>query len=447
MFTTLITWLLIIQFILGTGGGAWAQGIRGGSSGASKKSTPLSQGAETKRGRAGAGGVGPGGGVESIAPSLDKLPGGRALSRAVVPDQYILGPGDGLTINLWGEYEELYEVRVTPDGKISLPTMGDLKVKGLSLTQVAALVDTEVKKYYHNVKSGVSLTSLRIFEVSVLGAIQFPGTYLATPVRRVSDLISDAGGVQQGGSWRQIQVRREGQVVATADMSEYLRRGNEPVNPYVKDGDIIFVPPMGQTVVSLVTNDVSVNQSGMAMESSTPNNIELKAGERVSQLMAEVGGISPWWNLENAYIIRETHNPDGTMKIPVDLHRLLFEKDLTQDIELQNGDQVFVPSNVRRVFVNGVVGKGGAFPYVPNRTAEEYLGLAGGVLLQASLDRSTIRHADGTVEPFRADAVLLTGDAIQVEPKYFATPGDYIGVIGGITSLVFSAFAFLSTLK
>jgi len=445
----LLATLLVVHLIFGSSLFVWGQGKGGDRGGGPGKGRP-GQGPSAQRGgRAGPPVAAPReGGVEAVAPALEKLPGGRALSRAVVPDQYILGPGDGLTVNLWGEYEDINEVRVTPDGKISLPTMGDLKVKGLTLTQAETLVETEVKKYYRNVKSGLSLTSLRIFEVSVLGAVQFPGTYLATPVKRVSDVVTEAGGAIQGGSWRQIQVRREGKVVAVADLTAFFRRGNESANPYLKDADMVFIPPLGNMVVSVITNDVMVApQTGQVAESSTPSNIEMKEGERIVDLLNELGGVSPWWNLESVYILRESKAPDGTMKISVDAHRLLFDKDESQNVQLKNGDQVFIPSNVRRIFVNGVVIKGGAFPYVPNRTAEEYLGLAGGVQLQANLDRSTIRRADGSVEPFKADAVLFNGDALQIVPKYFATPSDYIGIIGGLTSLVFSAFAFLTTLK
>lgn len=446
-FRQLLAVVLILQLTLGAGSVAWAQGARGGDREAGARKTRPAPGPSMQQGgRAGL--QRDSSGVQSLGPAEERLPGGRALSRAVVPDQYILGPGDGLTINLWGEYEDLSEVRVTADGKISLPTLGDLKVKGLSLAQAESLIATEVKKYYRNVKSGLSLTLLRVFEVAVLGAVQLPGAYLATPVKRVSDVVAEAGGVLPGGSWRHIEVRREGRVVTTADLTAFFRRGDESANPYLQDGDVIFVPPMGRMIVSVITNDVSVSaQSGQVIENSTPHNIEMNEGDRVADLLAELGGVSPWWNLEAAYILRETKAPEGTMKIQVDAKRLIFESDDTQNIEMHGGDQVFIPSNVRRVFVNGLVAKGGAFAYVPNRTAEEYLGLAGGVQLQANLDRSTIRRADGSVEPFKADAVLFNGDALQIVPKYFATPSDYIGIIGGLTSLVFSAFAFLTTLK
>lgn len=88
---------------------------------------------------------------------------------------------------------------MTPDGKISLPTIGDLRVEGLSLAKAAALIESEVEQYYRNVKSGLSLQSLRVFEVSVLGEVENPGSCLATPVKRVSDLINAAGGVLQAG--------------------------------------------------------------------------------------------------------------------------------------------------------------------------------------------------------------------------------------------------------
>lgn len=445
---SIIAVILVAQMVLSPWGLVWGQTGRGSDRGKQGGSRQLQGGAQQKGARSGApSSTSKEGGIEALAPAMDKMPGGEALSRAVVPDKYVLGAGDGLNINLWGEFEDLYEVRVSPEGKISLPTIGDLKVKGLTLTEAETLVQTEVKRYYRNVKSGLSLTNLRVFEVPVLGAVNLPGTYLATPVKRASDLIAEAGGVLAGGSWRQVQLRREGQVV-TADITAYLRRGDMLANPFLKDGDIIFVPPVSAVVVTVITNEVVVApQSGQVTETSTPNNIELKGGERMSHLFTEIGGVSPWWNLEAVYIIRETKIPEGTMRIPIDARRVLFDRDESQNVELQQGDQVFIPSNVRRVFVNGVVRTGGAFSYVPNRTAEEYLGLAGGVMLQASLERSTIQHADGTVEPFRPNIILVTGDAIQVEQKYFASPADYVGIIGGITSLVFSGFAFLSTLK
>lgn len=449
-FKQLLVGMLILQLILGSGGLAWGQVSRGsgkGDKGTAEGKSPRSmQGGGVRPGKSGGGGRE--GGVESLAPAKDKLPGGRALSRAVVPGQYILGPGDGLIINIWGEFEDIYEVQVTPDGKINLPTVGELKVRGLSLTQAEALVETQVKRYYRNVKSGLSLASLRVFEVSVLGAVYSPGTYLATPVKRVSDLIAEAGGVVQGGSWRHVQLRREGRTVAVADVSAYIRRGDVDANPTVEDGDVVYIPPMGNMVVMVITNEVAVSpQSGQVTENSAPSNVELREGERLADLFSELGSVSAWWKLEDVYILRETTIPEGTMKIPVDAKRLLYGGDESQNIELQAGDQVFISSNVRRVFVNGMVTKGGAFPYVPNRTAEEYLGLAGGVSLQASLGRSTINHADGTVEPFRSNTILQSGDSIQVAQKYFATPADYVGLIGGAISLVFSSFAFLTVLK
>lgn len=439
--------LLAVQLALGSWEVVWAQGTRA-DKGRDSKARTTPGGPSQKGSKPGGAGAQREGGVESLSAAQEKLPGGRALTRAVVPDQYVLGPGDGLTVNLWGEFEDLYEVRITPDGKINLPTLGDLKIKGLMLTQAEALIESEVKRYYRNVRSGVSLTSLRVFEVTVLGAIQAPGTYLATPVKRMSDLVSEAGGVLPGGSWRYVELRREGEMVATADLTAYLRRGEQAANPYVSDGDVIFVPPMNNIIISVVANEVNVSpQSGVITENSTPMTIELREGERLSELFSELPGISPWWNLEGVYITRETRAPAGTMKIQVDARSLLYDQDESQNIQLASGDQVYIPSSVRRVFVNGVVMKGGAFPYVPNRTAEEYLGLAGGVSLQASLDRSTIRRADGTIEPFQPGAILFNGDALQIEQRYFATPADYIGIIGGIVSLVFSAFAFLTVLK
>ena len=146
--------ILIAQLIAGPSAGVWGQGLRGlkpGVRGPAGLQRGISRGAiEGKVG------------VKSAVPFEEKVPGGQALSRAVVPDEYMLGPGDGLTVTLWGEYDDTYVVTVTPDGKISLPTIGVLKVNGLSLVQAENLIKTEVKRFYRKVKSGLSLTSLRV---------------------------------------------------------------------------------------------------------------------------------------------------------------------------------------------------------------------------------------------------------------------------------------------
>ncbi len=440
-----LVWLLVIQILVGPGT-VWSQGRGGKSGGTAGPGGSASSGGGSSR--ATPDGRGGGGGVSALAPAEESLPGGQALSRAVIPDQYILGPGDALTINLWGEYDEKYEVKVTPDGKISIPTIGTLRLKGLSLTEAEMLIGAEVKRFYRNVKSSVSLTSLRVFEVLVLGEVEKPGRYLGTPVKRVSDAITQAGGVVPGGSQRFIEVRRGGQVAATADLIAFLRRGDEGVNPFLQDGDVIFVPPLGANrIVIYVTSVTTASGVGGSMaENTIPNVVEVKEGEHLAGLLSEVGGISPWWDLEGIIVQRPSQFPEGTMRIPVDLRRYYMGKDESQNVVLQSGDQIYIPANVQRVFVAGAVKIGGAFNYQPGRAAEAYLAQAGGMALTADLSRSYIQRADGAIEPYNGMTELNNGDSIVVLEKLFKTWQDYFALVGTITGVVLSVVGFYGAL-
>lgn len=425
----------------------WAQGASGGGKGA-----PAAKGGGAGPAATGKAAVPGGGGtvgVTSVGPAEEQLPGGQALSRAVRPD-YVLGPGDSLTVSLWGEYEEKSEVRVAPDGKISLPTLGILEVKGLTLAQVQDLVAVEVKKYYRNVKSGISLTSLRVFEVLVLGEVMRPGTYLATPVKRVSEVVASAGGVMPGGSQRQVQIRRDGRIHATADITAFLRNGDQSVNPQLQDGDVVIVPSMGENRVSVFVSEVSSAAAsgggGVLSENSVPYLLEVKEGERISSVIRELGGLSPWWDLEAVFIERASISPEGTMRIPVNLQQYYLEKDQSQDIIVQGGDQIFIPASIRRVYVAGAVKVSGAFPYLPGRSAEAYIAQAGGLSLVADLDRSFIRRTDGTMEPYFGAVELNNGDSIVVMEKLFKTWQDYFALVGTVTGVILSAVGFYGAL-
>jgi protein involved in polysaccharide export with SLBB domain len=271
----------------------------------------------------------------------------------VSPDLYILGPGDGLTITLWGEYDEVYELTVSAEGKISLPTIGELRVLGVTLTQAQALLHAEVVKYYRNVKSGISLTELRVFKVSILGAVKNPGIYEGTADGRVSDVIDKAGGVLPGGSMRHIEVRKSERVRANADLSAFLRRGMESANPYLRDGDIIFVPPVSGSMIKIFDEGAKTEDETAVKPVRLPTKYELEADQKFSSLVYDLGGLNPIWDLGNAYIIRKTEDYKNTLKINVDMVAVLIRKDSTKDIVLQNGDMVYFAVDTRWPYLNG----------------------------------------------------------------------------------------------
>ncbi|RJR47036.1 MAG: polysaccharide export protein [Desulfobacteraceae bacterium] len=428
--------VLVFQMILGAGATVWSQtGGRGQLGAAQGKAGEMGSPSTPGKGAAGIDGV------QSAETATESLPGGQALSKAVVPEKYILGPGDGLSVNIWGDYKESQDVKVTPDGKIVLPSIGDLYVSGLTLSEAEMLIVTEAKSYYRTVYASVSLISLRVFQVLVLGEVPKPGMYLGTPVRRVSELIEKAGGVLTSGSRRHIQLRREGKVQAYADLYTFLHRGDESLNPYVRDGDVIFVPTMGESRVVAYVSQVS-GTGGLLKEDAFPYTVEIKEGEKLSAVIDQLGGVSPWWDLERVLIQRESETPEGTMRIPVDLRDYLLKKEEAGNPIMLPGDQVYIPALIRRVFVGGSVSIPGAYVYVPGRPAESYIGQAGGVLITGDLGRSYIQRANGTVEPYAGMMELNDGDSIIVMEKLFKTWQDYFTLVGAISGVIVGLVGF-----
>jgi protein involved in polysaccharide export with SLBB domain len=388
--------------------------------------------------------------VSSASITDETLPGGQVLSRAITPD-YVLGPGDGIAVSIWGEYEEKSDARVAPDGKINLPTVGMVMVKGLTLTQTHELIDLEVKKYYRNVKTGVSLTSLRVFQISVLGHVLMPGAYTATPVRRVSDAIGQAGGILSGGSSRSIQLQRNGQVVALADLVAFNRKGDQATNPELRDGDVIFVPSMGDQRVLVYVSEVATPSGGPGgggslSENSVPYIIEVKNDDHLADVFSQLGALSPWWDLDSVFIDRPFSAPEGTMRIPTNLQRYFLEKDESQNPLIRSGDQIYVPALIRRVFVTGAVRVPAAYVYSPGKSADTYIAEAGGASLVADFGRSFIKRADGSIVPYSGTSEVNNGDTIVVLEKFFKTWQDYFALVGTITGVILSAVGFYAAI-
>lgn len=316
---------------------AWAQGSRSQTKGKSVKSSP---GLATGKGKSGPPPTGPKAGTGELV-----------LSRPVLPEKYVLGPGDQLTINLWGEYDSFENYTISAEGKVSIPTIGELKFIGLTLAEAEALLRKEVETYYRNVSSGISLVVLRSFVVSVLGAVHQPGNYSATLDKRVSDLIDSAGGVLPGGSQRHIQVLQQGKVRVTSDLSAFLRRGVIDADPYLKDGDVIYVPPVRGPSITVFDDAIGLEDRGSV---ALPITYELVDGQRFSSVISELGGVNPAWDMEHVFIMRRQPGTGDPKRILVNLSELFIQMDETKDIVMQNGDQLFFAIDLRRPYLDGL---------------------------------------------------------------------------------------------
>ncbi|MBD3334490.1 MAG: hypothetical protein GF355_03150, partial [Candidatus Eisenbacteria bacterium] len=205
---------------------------------------------------------------------------GEALESPVAGEDYILGPGDRLTISIWRPQPVTYELTISLEGGVLLPSVGDVRVSGLTLNDARELIADELRSQYRDARITITLTRLRRFQVHVLGQVESPGTYLASAVDRISAAVAWAGGLTEDASQRRILVFNGDVHRASGDLFLFLKRGVPNYNPLLRDGDIVYVPFAGETF----------SVKGAVHE---PGEYEYLPGDMLSDALFFAGGMTP----------------------------------------------------------------------------------------------------------------------------------------------------------
>jgi protein involved in polysaccharide export with SLBB domain len=171
------------------------------------------------------------------------------LNGGALPPDYLLGPGDQLSLFLTGQSEdEPYQLIVSVDGQIYIPTLGFLYVNGLTLGQFRALVDDRVRAIYSSYDLNIMLTVPKLVGVSVIGEVVKPGNYSGSALSSALDFVTRAQGLTPEGSLRDIQVFRQDSLVANIDLYDFILRPTGRQSFSLQSGDIIFVPVIKNSV-------------------------------------------------------------------------------------------------------------------------------------------------------------------------------------------------------
>ena len=142
-----------------------------------------------------------------------------------VGNDYIIGPGDSFSVNLWGKAEQVYETTVTRDGNIIIPSVGTLNVNGLTFAELKDFLKRKLKEYYPDFEMNVTMESLRSIEVFVVGEANKPGTYSVSSLSSIISALYASGGPSKNGSLRNIQLIRNGEVLKTLDLYDFFIKG------------------------------------------------------------------------------------------------------------------------------------------------------------------------------------------------------------------------------
>ena len=196
-----------------------------------------------------------------------------------VPSNYLIGPGDQLSVQLFGSQNRNLRLVVGRDGRVNFPELGPIEVIGKTFDVVSSEIEARVARQIIGTQASVSMGNVRSIQVFIMGEVKKPGSYTVSGLSTVTSALYASGGIQPTGSMRDIQLKRQGATVRRLDLYDLLLRGDTSSDVTLLPGDVIFIPPVGATA----TVDGEVKR---------PAIYELKGKTSLSALIALAGGLT-----------------------------------------------------------------------------------------------------------------------------------------------------------
>ncbi|MAR39071.1 MAG: hypothetical protein CMD22_00020 [Flavobacteriales bacterium] len=290
-------------------------------------------------------------------------------SSSPVPSDYLLGPGDKLEINYYGTENISEETYIKRNGNVVLPKIGPVSLAGLTFSEAKNLMENKVESTLIGTNISVSITELRSISVYLLGEAYKPGLYTMSALSSISNALFVAGGVYQQGSLRNIEIRRDNEIIGNYDFYDFLLKGIIDNETRLQDGDIIFVPFIENTV-----------EIGGAFK--RPATYEFLAGETIEDAINLAGGfdfnVPPSAKIEISSINKRDFNRE-----------ISFLENSKQSVEreLNNGDSInisFSPDAYSRtITLSGEFKKPGVYSFKQGEKILDIINRAGGYSKEA----------------------------------------------------------------
>lgn len=350
------------------------------------------------------------------------------------PQNYRLGAGDEVIIDIWGESQTSFQETISPDGNIVVEGVGPVFLSGLTVSEA----DSRLKNVFSEIYSGssikLSLGQNRSIQVNVLGEVMKPGTYAMSSFGTVFNALYLAGGVSDLGSMRDVKVYRSNRLVATVDLYDYILNGKMEGDVRLEDNDVVIVAP----------HTILVNIDGRIRR---PMLYEMKETESLANLIDYAGGLES-----------DAYRKDVRVTRMGDFQRQIFtvSKDSQSGFMLMDGDSIYVDSiqvtYSNMAEVRGAVFRPGMFQIGEGiNTVKQLLDAAGGLKEDAFPTRALLSRTNpdktltnlslnikGLSDGTQADVELRNNDILFIpslfdvgEVKTFSIfgevmfPGDY----------------------
>ncbi|WP_045460482.1 SLBB domain-containing protein [Vibrio hyugaensis] len=245
------------------------------------------------------------------------------VSDVPVPTDYTVGAGDEIVIQLFGKENTTHRLRVNRAGTINFPSLGPVQVAGMSFSDVRDSLNQRVKEQMIGVRSDISLGEMRTMQVFVMGDAYKPGAYTVSALTTISQAIYYSGGFGESGALRNVQLKRNGQVIRKLDMYDLLLKGDARNDIRLLPGDVVFIGAVGNTIAI----DGEVNR---------PAIYEVKSGETYKQAIQMAGGFTA--NAYSDQIEVKRYAAKGAR----DALTLNFSQSHDQQTKVKDGDAVNV---------------------------------------------------------------------------------------------------------
>ena len=350
------------------------------------------------------------------------------------PQSYILGPGDVVFVDIYGQSEQYYEATVNPDGFVILDNIGPVSVSGKTITEAIGIIKSRVSRYYPGLSGAnpstflqVTLGNVRTIKVHILGDVRLPGTFTLSAFSTVFNALYAAGGPNENGSMRSIKVMRNNKPIAEIDVYELLINGTANLDLQLRDQDVILVSPF--------LSRIKING-----EVKRPMTFEISPEDTPEDLLSYAGGFTDLAFKDRVAISRIT----GNQRSVSDVYQNQFGMFI-----LKGGDEITVSRILdrfsNRVQIKGAVYREGTFALSEGLTLSQLVKNAEGLRGDAYTERASILRTktDLSTEMIEVnlkavlagtapDVVLQREDVIRISSIYDVQNERYVQILGEV---------------
>ena len=294
------------------------------------------------------------------------------VSDVPIPSEYVVGPGDHIKIQLYGKENKQYDLMVGRSGTIQFPELGPISVAGLTFDEVRTSLAKQIQHQMIGVQSNITLGELRTIRIFIAGDAYKPGSYSVSSLSTITQALFVAGGINDIGSLRNIQLKRNGKLVGSFDLYNLLMHGDASGDLRLQSGDVVFIP----SVKSLVTVEGEVRR---------PAIYELIDKDTISDVIQMAAGLKSGAYPKNSSI--ERYNLNGLKSIVgIDLTSNSGKK-----FKAKSGDVIRVKSASDQfenaITVVGAVVRPGKYQWYKGKRVSDVLpSLWGDLAISADLD-------------------------------------------------------------